>query len=695
MISPYETYNALIGVKLSFIVKDEDKRDTHSLDLLSYSAYEKRVRRDKKLKLRSGKGLNNCVLLNWSYLPNCWKEKFKEEFGSPVLNTNPLAEYFSINPDAKRWFAKYEIAPGEFLAPEQQEQYTINASVLDALELLKNARETSRKMRGTSLRGLWPSLREDVKRFNENLIQIHGIKHNLPTSRKLKPTLENYQENEFISIIDGRAKNQSAQVVSDKMIDIWKNIFAGQRDYKPDYAEVHKRYLSFLAGMIDIINADTGEIYDRKDPDFVKVSRQTVYKYQSSWEHRLPSHAKRSGDRQVFQTKNIPFHKLRKVKLSGTLISVDDRQPPFKNLKGNRIWFYNAIDLGSEAFTTWVYGDTKEGIILEFYRSMVRNYVEWNMKLPLGLECESSLNSSYKDTFLSPGAMFQDVRIEANNARGKRIEAYYRNLRYQYEKKREGWLARPHAKLESNQQSGHKVPQLPTERIVQECLMDIAKWNNSLHSNQELYPGLTRWDVFIDHQNPVLDKYDYNWDAILRGLGYSTQTSMNAGRIILQGMHRVVGHNGHVATSAALINIMKQIEGQKVEVRWLDDNKGHVLKALVYKNDVLVCELLDDLEYSRSAHEMTEDDLERRKLSHAYRSTVEQFIKDGKQSISNITIIENEAPAPQGNRFVMPGLKTYIPNDQPAEALPTPNENEFENEHQEQLTSRVSTASRF
>ena len=86
------------------------------------------------------------------------------------------------------------------------------------------------------------------------------------------------------------------------------------------------------------------------------------------------------------------------------------------------MWFYLGIDLGSEAITTWVYGTSKEGIILDFYRQMVRNYAEWGLPLPDEIECESNLNAAYREGFLKSGNMFQNVRIEANSARSKRCE---------------------------------------------------------------------------------------------------------------------------------------------------------------------------------------------------------------------------------------------------------------------------------
>lgn len=692
MSYPYETYNHEIGVKLAYVLRDSKRRNPNSIKEISYSAYEKRARRYPELRLRSGGGSGNSVLLAWHHIPEEWKGKLAKQFGHPEAETNPLSDHFAMSADARRWFDGFQFECGTGLTPDQINQYTINASVLEAIKELKNIREINRKMRGTSLRGLWPSLIEDTQQFNDILKQTLGVRHTLPKSIKLKKNLTAYEDFGYESIIDGRAKNQAAKQVTDLMIQIWKDIYAGQRDYKPDYTEVARRYEAFLAGFIDVVINESGELYDPKHPDFNPVSAKTVYNYQSSWEHKVPSHAKRSGNRQVFTMDNIPFHKLLHTEYASTTISVDDRQPPFKNLKGERIWFYNGIDLGSEAFTVWVHGESKEGIILEFYRQMVRNYSQWGLQLPLELEGEMSLNSSYMNSFLQPGAMFQNVRIEANNARGKKVESFYRPLRYALEKKREGWLARPHALLESNQASAHKVPRIPQTEIVRGCLKDIETWNNTLHSNQDKYPGKVRWEVFIQNQNPNLKPY--NWNGILSGLGREVKTTMRAGRIMLQGKHRVVGNNGEVAIGESLIKIMKQIEGKQVIVRWLDGNDGEVLKSLVYDlNGSLICELMGDLAYHRSQFERTPQCDINRELTSAYVATVQGFIKRGKNEINQITILENEPPTKKV--FVMPGLDSYEKTEREPEMLPDPSD-EFETVLKPISKQRdTSTASRF
>ena len=673
----YEIHEGQVGVRLSYIVYGKSRYQSQqpdTLKLMSYSAYEKKAQRNPEIRLRAGKGSGNETLLSYSNLSNEWKHSIKQAFGCPQDVKNPLEPHFRIDEKAALYYSgdtvdSFRFADGTYLTPDQAEKYTLNASTLNALKSLKVQRESSRKMRGSSARGLWPSLISDLVQFNDVLKKTQNSQHSLPVTNKIKAKLRKYEAEGYDALIDGRAKNNNAQKVSQSMINLWSDIYAGQRLYKPDYTEVHTKYEAFRHGLIDIINVDTGEIHDPHNPDFREASRSSVYAHQSAWENRSATHSKRSGDRQVFIGKHEVFHKFKQPQYAGSIISIDDRQPPFKTLAGHRMWFYLAIDLGSEAITTWVHGETKEGIILEFYRQMVRNYSDFGVQLPYELEGESSLNSSYTGTFLKDGAMFAKTNIIANKARSKRIEAHFRQIRYGLEKKREGWIARPHAKDETNQAAADKTPRLPKETIVGNGLEDIATWNNTLHGNQELHPGLTRWDVFMDKQHPELQPM--NWPAILHGLGKSTKSTMKAGRIILQGKHRVVGHHGTVATGEALINILKKIEGQEIVVRWIDGNQGQLLKALVYDlSGHMVCELLGDLAYHRATLERTPSCKLNQELTSAYANTVTAFIARGKKAINKTAII-HKPQAPTANRFVMPGAAPkYSPKIAEAEPLP-------------------------
>ncbi len=715
-MTPYETYNNQIGVRLSFLVKkelDEAKQvympHDDSLQLLSYGAYEKRASRHSNLKLRAGKGKGNEVLIAWNYIQSRepdWKDVLVESFGNPEISYNPLQDYFEVDGAARLFFDTYQQIK---LTPEQISQYTINASTFNAFAKLKKYRASLHKGKGNGSNGLWPGLISDLKAFKGYLKKEYGYEHTLPLSeRNLRPYFTGMIKFSYEYFIDNRGRQANAAKVTPIMVQLWKDIYAGQRGQKPDHTEVWRQYELFLAGKIDILIHEDGEAYDRNNESFVSVDRTTVYNYQSLWENRAATHSKRSGNRQRFLGEYIPHGKMIQPKYAGSIISVDDRQPPFKYAAGggNRMWFYLAQDLGSEAFTAWVYGDTKEGIIDAFYKQIVVNYAQWGISMPDAIECESSLNSSFKDTYLAPGAMFQNVRIIANDARSKRIEREFEELRYRIESKEPGFIPRINNRSEHNQERADNIPFIAKEDIVRMELRLIAEHNNTLHSNQELHKGLTRWDVFMDKQHPKLSPT--NWLGFMPHLGYREETSMKLGRVKLQHKGRVVGTRNFIKEAGMvdevflgdkLINVMSEIEGKDVDVYWIGGSDGEVLKAMVYdKKGMFVCELLDDLPYQRAPIEQSSKCKENITLTAAYRGTVEGYIRRTAKEINNITIINNE-PKKLGTRFVMPGLEIYTPSTAQTKELPNINDTE-DDDLQDNLNDfnkafNTSTASRF
>lgn len=417
----------------------------------------------------------------------------------------------------------------------------------------------------------------------------------------------------------GRTNN--ARKVDDKTEMIFNGLFKNQL-HKPTPTEIARSYDSFLNGYAEVFNQDTGELYDPKD--FKALSNATVINYINKWENKLATHKARSGDRQVYMGKYKPHHQMDLPTFSGSILSVDDRNPPFVyNTKNERVWFYLGVDIASRCFTTFVYGKTKEGIIVDFYRQMVRNYTEWGFCLPNELECESSLNSAFKDTLLRDGNMFQKVKIEANNARGKYIERMNEKLRYEVEKSAPGWLARPNAKSEANQASGQKKQVIPYDILVNERLLELEQWNNSPHPDNK---NISRWDYFEQNQHP--DLKPTNWIGILPTIGYKTTTSCNGGYVRLQGKKRAIADEGKILTGEALIQQMKIIEGKEFDVYWLDGNDGQVLKALVYINGKFVCEVMEMPRYNRATIERTDADNEAIKLQNSYVASVDAFEKD-------------------------------------------------------------------
>lgn len=614
-------------------------------------------------------------------------EKYiQDAIGDPRKVNNPLDLFYKTDMAAVAFFNNYRFEDKTGLTIKHIEEYVINASVLKAAIQLKEAREYERKSKGGSCKKILTTICNDVINFNKSLrTNYNTIEHTLPASEKrFKETFKEFANGfNYASLISGKLKNENRKLVTDELLQFLNDLFATQA-HKPTRTEVAKQYDSFLSGYIEVINPETGECYDPKE--FKPLSDNAIINYLNKWEDKIGTHKKRSGDRQQYMGKFKPYHSLERPQYAGSIISVDDRQPPFKydNLN-NRVWFYNGIDLGSEAFTCWVYGKSKDGIITDFYRQLIRNYVGWGFQLPHEIECESNLNASFTNTFLLPGAMFNDIRIEANNARGKRIERYYGNLRYQYEKQKEGWLARPFARSEANQSGNTPAPVVPYDTIIQNSLKDIEDWNNSPHS---VHTHKTRWEVFEEMQHPQLTPI--NWLAILPYLGYKTQTScMLNGIIKLNNKEYLLGLDGNVLIGEDLITMMKIVAGEKIDIYWLDGNNGEVIKALVFlrNTDRIICEAVLKPTYNRASIERTERDKNNYEIMSAYVATIEGYARRKAAQLTNLIVIDNR-PKTLNRKFVIDQVKKYEPAEAEVEILEDEPEEVFINTQTKDLKHR-------
>lgn len=637
MGNPYEYHNNKLGVKANYIYEAHDAHES-SLRLISIKGLQQRIQRNAIYRLRRS-APGTPMLLDWRTLPDEWQKELVATFGDPkkITRQSFIESCYERDMAAYETYVTHTFADSTTLSDDMVEEYTNNASALNAVGKVLAERTRTRRSMRLGVADVWETVNNDVKYLKTI------VPHTLPeNTARLRQKYNQYKKEGYGCLISKKIKNVNARVVTDD-IEAFLNALFSDRHIKPSMSEVAKQYDGFLDGYVEVINNETGEMYNPKD--FPKISPRTILAYLAKWQNAIGTHTLRGGDRQKIITRFKPYHSLEQPKFAGSIISIDDRQPPFTYGDNKRVWFYNAIDLGSEAFTCWVYGTSKEGIIQDFYQQLVRNYAQWGVNLPAELEGEMSLNSQYADTILKEGNMFQHVRIEANNARGKRIEAYYGQLRYQHEKKRLGWLARPFAIREANQGDRYKKIILPYEEIIDGCLRDIETWNNMEHSKIK---GMSRWEVFLKMQHPELTPINYR--AIVPYIGERTTTSCHAGIMKLNNTEYLLGRNGLIATGQLLIDYMTQAEGRELEIRWLTGNDGRMLKAYTYHGDRMICEAIRKPSYNRATIEQTPEDYANREMMSKYVETIEGFGRRRRKEIDGVTVIDNR-PITISNTF--------------------------------------------
>lgn len=603
--------------------------------------------------IQRGLGQNNRLLINYDSLP----KRYQQQIPDPRKPEHILETYYKTDMSAVRYYNDYQYPDGSYLLPETIEDLIINASVLTALMKLEDARKAERLTKGGSLRGLIGTLYDDVHSFNAWLLQNHQIKHSLNTSiKRFKQQFKAFKEQSYYGIIkdpEGKSK-RNALKRDDKTNQLLRNLFAG-RTHKPSATEVANEYEAFLAGYLDIINKDTGELYNPKG--YKSISARTITAFLATWDSKIATDAKRIGsNRQPLINQYLPSHKFEMPQLAGSMISIDDRQPPFHyDQNRNRMWWYLGFDLASEAIVAWAYGKSKKELILNFYKNMVANHNKWGCQLPAEVECESSLNSSFTDTFLQDGAMFEHVTMYTNNARSKRVERFFRELRYdpEFEKSRVGWIGRPFAKDETNQEGPHQNVIIPYDILVKQCFQDIIKWNNMPKKGS----NKSRFDYYLENQNPELVATNYK--SFIKELGTSRKTSCKAGIVALNSQDWLLGDKGSIYTGEKLIALLKQVERKDIQVYFLDSGK-EVIKAFAYDmNDGrYICELLPQPRYKKSKKEKTEADVKAAALMSAYTNTVAIYQRNQKNTIEAIEVINNK-PVTVSDSFSIDGFEAF------------------------------------
>lgn len=608
------------------------------------------------------------------------RPEIQKQLGDPRKKDNPLAHHFKFSADAKRFYQAFTRA-GLHLSAEEQSKLVVNASVMEAVLSLEIQMTNARIQAQMPLNGLIATLIRLVENFNHYLLSEYGCSHSLPVSDRFRTTLKDFKNKGLDSLVKDAEgiKAQNARVVDPKTENLLNSMYGKQKN-KPTATDIANQYEAFLSGYVEIYNQDTGELYNHKD--YPAISKSTIMAYLAKWENKMATHQLRSGDRQKYMGLFKPHHIMQAPVYAGQMITVDDRQAPFAyDGDNNRPWFYIGFDVASHCITTVVWCKNKEKdvpFLIDFYRQMVRNYTEWGYNLPHELECESSLNSTFRNTLLANGNMFQETKMLANNARAKRAERFIGKLRNEIERKQIGWIARPFAKSEANEvRPGGKIF-TPYKELINELLKDIETFNNMPHpSSQQSTTNnqqpISCWDYFCQNQHP--DLKPTNWQGILPYIGYKTETSCKVGYVKLQGEKRAIALDGKIALGEKLIHALQQIEGKQIVVYWLDDNEGKLLKALVYHNERYVCELMSMPTYSRASLGFTEQDQKNLELQSSYVASVEGYGRKQKKALDNIGI-DNHMPVTVNNNFQFPTVKRYQPAMQEEEVEVIPQKQE-------------------
>lgn len=631
----YSRSRTLKGVHPSTLSEEE------LAPIMSIPNYKKLAAKEKINVVRSGRGLGGYVLVEIATMPLRFQERIKLKYGDMKEDVirNWLGGHYHIDAKAREFYTRFRFDNGDTLPPEHIQEYTVNASVIEAvMRAMEDATFMRKAMKAGPVN--WGELAGAISYYQAE------FGHTLPvSSNRFKKRVNDFKANGYESLISRKFMNQNRRKVTYDIERLLLSIDA--QPEQPFNTTVWEQYNLFVQGELELYDPETGEVlnpadFTDKDGNPLVLSPATVANYLNNPKNKA-LRGKLHMSQWDFNNAYRPYH-LRSIgEYSLSKVSLDDRDLPRPMKDGNRVKAYYAYDVVSGAVVGYAYNRYKTTeLFLDCMRNMFQTLDRNGMYIPAELEVEHHLVSDFADGLMQAGTVFPLIRwCNPGNSREKRAEHKNREKKYGVEKRTQVGIGRWYAKLEANRpkeekvydekNNTYKVKTYSYEELVADDIRAIETFNAQPHPNQKRYPGMSRWDVLCAHQNPNLAPWD---KAVLyRFIGQHTETT------IRQNTYCTVMYNQYGLPSPEIIEKLEP-RNYKVDAYYLPDADGTINEVYIYQNGRYIATCKPVARYNENTAEQTEYDKAAYTEQSKYVAQFDKMMKDGK--IKRVGILAKE-----------------------------------------------------
>lgn len=631
----YSRSRTLKGVHPSTLSEEE------LAPIMSIPNYKKLAAKEKINVVRSGRGLGGYVLVEIATMPLRFQERIKLKYGDMKEDVirNWLGSHYHIDAKAREFYTRFRFDNGDALPPEHIQEYTVNASVIEAvMRAMEDATFMRKAMKSGPVN--WGELAGAISYYQAE------FGHTLPvSSNRFKKRVNDFKANGYESLISRKFMNQNRRKVTYDIERLLLSIDA--QPEQPFNTTVWEQYNLFVQGELELYDPETGEVlnpadFTDKDGNPLVLSPATVANYLNNPKNKA-LRGKLHMSQWDFNNAYRPYH-LRSIgEYSLSKVSLDDRDLPRPMKDGNRVKAYYAYDVVSGAVVGYAYNRYKTTeLFLDCMRNMFQTLDRNGMYIPAELEVEHHLVSDFADGLMQAGTVFPLIRwCNPGNSREKRAEHKNREKKYGVEKRTQVGIGRWYAKLEANRpkeekvydekNNTYKVKTYSYEELVADDIRAIETFNAQPHPNQKRYPGMSRWDVLCAHQNPNLAPWD---KAVLyRFIGQHTETT------IRQNTYCTVMYNQYGLPSPEIIEKLEP-RNYKVDAYYLPDADGTINEVYIYQNGRYIATCKPVARYNENTAEQTEYDKAAYTEQSKYVAQFDKMMKDGK--IKRVGILAKE-----------------------------------------------------
>ena len=631
----YSRSRTLKGVHPSTLSEEE------LAPIMSIPNYKKLAAKEKINVVRSGRGLGGYVLVEIATMPLRFQERIKLKYGDMKEDVirNWLGSHYHIDAKAREFYTRFRFDNGDALPPEHIQEYTVNASVIEAvMRAMEDATFMRKAMKAGPVN--WGELAGAISYYQAE------FGHTLPvSSNRFKKRVNDFKANGYESLISRKFMNQNRRKVTYDIERLLLSIDA--QPEQPFNTTVWEQYNLFVQGELELYDPETGEVlnpadFTDKDGNPLVLSPATVANYLNNPKNKA-LRGKLHMSQWDFNNAYRPYH-LRSIgEYSLSKVSLDERDLPRPMKDGNRVKAYYAYDVVSGAVVGYAYNRYKTTeLFLDCMRNMFQTLDRNGMYIPAELEVEHHLVSDFADGLMQAGTVFPLIRwCNPGNSREKRAEHKNREKKYGVEKRTQVGIGRWYAKLEANRpkeekvydekNNTYKVKTYSYEELVADDIRAIETFNAQPHPNQKRYPGMSRWDVLCAHQNPNLAPWD---KAVLyRFIGQHTETT------IRQNTYCTVMYNQYGLPSPEIIEKLEP-RNYKVDAYYLPDADGTINEVYIYQNGRYIATCKPVARYNENTAEQTEYDKAAYTEQSKYVAQFDKMMKDGK--IKRVGILAKE-----------------------------------------------------